>query len=204
MQRGYLKKDAAKKEMKGGGAEGSFNTETYLMNPDMIQGKSKPKKSTLLDVNNKPRSTIRLEDGIISMGYRLPTEAEWENACRAGSKTAYSFDDEEGLLPEYGWFRSNSSGRTHTVGLLEPNAWGLYDMHGNVWEWCSDRHGKYPRGAVSDPTGPKDGTDRVIRGGYWNADAAGCRSAYRYGSIPSYRYDGRGLRVALSPSGIPK
>ena len=137
--------------------------------------------------------------------YRLPTEAEWEYACRAGSKTAYSFDDEEGLLPEYGWFKRNSADRTHTVGLLEPNAWGLYDMHGNVWEWCSDRHGKYPKGAVSDPTGPKDGTDRVIRGGYWNADAAGCRSAYRYGSIPSYRYDGRGFRLALSSeSKIPK
>ena len=136
--------------------------------------------------------------------YRLPTEAEWEYACRAGSKTAYSFDDEEGLLPEYGWFSRNSSDRTHTVGLLEPNAWGLYDMHGNVWEWCSDRQGKYPKGAVSDPTGPKVGSFRVLRGGSWFLGAANCRSANRIRNDPSYRLYYYGFRVALSSSGIPK
>ncbi len=136
--------------------------------------------------------------------YRLPTEAEWEYACRAGSKTAYSFDDEEGLLPEYGWSYRNSSDRTHTVGLLEANSWGLYDMHGNVFEWCSDCFGEYPTGAVSDPTGRKVGSFRVFRGGSWRHDAAHCRSAYRQGSYPTYRYDLVGFRLALSPSGIPK
>ena len=136
--------------------------------------------------------------------YRLPTEAEWEYACRAGSKTAYSFDDEEGLLPEYGWFSRNSSRRTHTVGLLEPNAWGLHDMHGNVWEWCSDWYEEYPKGAVSDPTGPKEGSYRVLRGGCWGNEAADCRSAFRSGYDPSLRFNGLGFRLALSPSGIPK
>jgi len=137
--------------------------------------------------------------------YRPPTEAEWEYACRAGSKTAYSFDDEEGLLPEYGWFNRNSSRRTHTVGLLEQNAWGLYDLHGNVWEWCSDRYGEYPKGAVSNPTGPKVGSYRVGRGGSWFIGAANCRSAYRNRFTPVGRSIDLGFRVALSsPSGIPK
>jgi formylglycine-generating enzyme required for sulfatase activity len=136
--------------------------------------------------------------------YRLPTKAEWEYACRAGSKTAYSFDDEEGLLPEYGWFNHNSSNRTHTVGLLEPNAWGLYDMHGNVWEWCSDWHEEYPKGAVSDPTGPKRGSLRVYRGGSWGYEAAYCRSALRVWGRPSFRGDVIGFRVALSPSTTPQ
>ena len=136
--------------------------------------------------------------------YHLPTEAQWEYACRAGSKTIYSFDDEEGLLPEYGWFKRNSSQRTHTVGLLEPNAWGLYDMHGNVWEWCSDWYGEYPKGAVSDPTGPTMGTDRVNRGGCWLYLAANCRSASRNWAKSSYQDGLLGFRVALSSSRIPK
>ena len=136
--------------------------------------------------------------------YHLPTEAQWEYACRAGSKTIYSFDDEEGLLPEYGWFKRNSSQRTHTVGLLEPNAWGLFDMHGNVWEWCSDWYGEYPKGAVSDPTGPTMGTDRVNRGGCWLYLAANCRSASRNWAKSSYQDGLLGFRVALSSSKIPK
>jgi formylglycine-generating enzyme required for sulfatase activity len=136
--------------------------------------------------------------------YRLPTEAEWEYACRAGGKTAYSFDDEPGLLYEYGWFDRNSSKRTHTVGLRESNAWGVYDMHGNVWEWCSDWHGDYPEGAITDPAGPKNGSNRVFRGGCWYYGAAFCRSALRSGSDPSYSNDRNGFRVALSSNGIPQ
>ena len=136
--------------------------------------------------------------------YRLPTEAEWEYACRATSETVYSFDDERGLLPEYGWFDRNGSDRTHTVGLLEPNRWGLYDMHGNVWEWCSDWYGEYPAGAVIDPSGPKESGGRVNRGGSWNNTAESCRSANRFRDGPSDRYRLLGFRVAMSPSTVPE
>lgn len=136
--------------------------------------------------------------------YHLPTEAQWEYACRAGSKTTYSFDDEEGLLPVYGWFKRNSSQRTHSVGLLEPNAWGLYDMHGNVWEWSSDWYGEYSTDAVTDPTGPTTGKERVNRGGCWLYQAANCRSSSRNWAKSSYRDGLLGFRIALNPSGIPK
>jgi len=143
--------------------------------------------------------------------YRLPTEAEWEYACRAGSKTYYSFGDNPESLGDYAWFGENSNGQTHPVGKKKPNAWGLYDMHGNVWEWCSDRYsGRYPTGAVTDPVGPKEGSARVNRGGSWGGGAALCRSAHRHCSSPAFRiadhppYSHYGFRLALSPSGIPK
>jgi formylglycine-generating enzyme required for sulfatase activity len=138
--------------------------------------------------------------------YRLPTEAQWEYACRAGSKTAYSFGESSKSLGNYAWFYENSNDQTHPVGQKKANAWGLYDMHGNVWEWCSDWYGDYPKGALSDPTGPKEGSFRVYRGGSWYDEAAYCRSVYRLRFNPSDRslFNGGGFRVALSPSGIPK
>ena len=135
--------------------------------------------------------------------YRLPTEAEWEYACRAGSKAAYSFGANSTSLGDYAWFGENSGNQTHPVGEKKANAWGLYDMHGNVWEWCSDCLGKYPKGSVSDPSGPSEGSERVIRGGSWIIVAAHCRSANRNWSDPSHG-DDDGFRVALSSSGIPQ
>jgi formylglycine-generating enzyme required for sulfatase activity len=134
--------------------------------------------------------------------YRLPTEAEWEYACRAGSKSAYSFGASSKSLGDYAWFGENSGRQTHPVGEKKANAWGLYDMHGNVWELCSDWYGEYPKGAVSDPSGPNEGSYRVIRGGGWNDEAADCRSANRARIVPSDRSINLGFRVALSPSGI--
>jgi formylglycine-generating enzyme required for sulfatase activity len=136
--------------------------------------------------------------------YRLPTEAEWEYACRAGSKSAYSFGKSSKSLGDYAWFDENSNGQTHPVGQKKPNAWGLYDMLGCVWEWCSDWYDEYPKGAVSDPTGPIKGSVRVYRGGSWRNVPAGCRSAGRRRTAPSLRGDHLGFRVALSPSGIPQ
>ena len=135
--------------------------------------------------------------------YRLPSEAEWEYACRAGSQMAYSFGSDEESLVNFGWYGPNSKGMTHAVGLKKANAWGLYDMHGNVWEWCEDWYGEYPKGSMIDPRGPEEGSGRVGRGGCWGFGAVNCRSAFRR-DVPSFRSLNLGFRVALSSSGIPK
>lgn len=129
--------------------------------------------------------------------YRLPTEAEWEYACRAGSTTAYNNGDGEQALAESGWYEGNSNHRTHAVGQKKPNGWGLYDMHGNVWQWCSDWYGAYPDRDAIDPKGPDNGTDRVSRGGSWQYGLPNCRCANRSSIKPADPHSAVGLRLLL-------
>ncbi|MDY0168804.1 MAG: formylglycine-generating enzyme family protein [Thermoguttaceae bacterium] len=136
------------------------------------------------------------------MKYALPTEAQWEYACRAGTTTAFCFGDSPAIFGQYGWFTDNSGGKTHPIGGLKPNAWGLYDVHGNVWEWCADRYdrGYYANSPTDDPPGPTSGSDRVHRGGGWNTQSRHCRLAFRRSFAPSYRYSHLGFRLALVPT----
>jgi formylglycine-generating enzyme required for sulfatase activity/tRNA A-37 threonylcarbamoyl transferase component Bud32 len=128
--------------------------------------------------------------------YRLPTEAEWEYSCRAGKAGArYSFGDDDRHLENYAWFNENSLGRTHPVGKKKPNAWGLYDMHGNAWEWCQDSWLPYQNSPVKDPLGGSGGG--VIRGGSWSQAPMQCRSASRTGHPPGRRVNDFGFRVVL-------
>ena len=133
--------------------------------------------------------------------YRLPTEAEWEYACRAGTSTRWSFGEEEALLGDFAWCEANSEGRTHPVGQKSPNAWGLYDMYGNVWEWCSDWRGEYAAGLSTDPQGPVSGSERVHRGGSWLRNGVYDRSTSRFAHFPAFGSNDLGFRIALSPSG---
>ena len=131
--------------------------------------------------------------------YRLPTEAEWEYAARAGTQTAYHFGNAAQRLGQYGWYRDNSASETHPVGQKRPNAWGLYDIHGNVWEWTADWYAYYPRGAMPDPRRPRLRAIRVNRGGSWRSNAHYCRAAYRGWNLPDRRHDALGFRLARTP-----
>lgn len=129
--------------------------------------------------------------------YRLPTEAEWEYACRAGSTTMYSFGDDPRHLGEYAWYTDDSEDKTHPVGQRKPNKWGLYDMHGNVYEWLQDWYSSeyYSQSPPQDPQGPSSGATRALRGGAWRWAAKYCRSADRGRWHPYYRSDDLGFRL---------
>jgi formylglycine-generating enzyme required for sulfatase activity len=197
----------------------------YLGETEVTQGqwkavmKSEPWKGRdyVREGDNYPATYISWEDATEfcrrlsakeGREYRLPTEAEWEYACRAGSNALYSFGGEPTNLSQYGWFEDNASNvgerYAHLVKQKRGNSFGLYDMHGNVFEWCFDWYGDYPASAVVDPVGPAEGSLRVIRGGCWHCGAAYCRSADRVRDDPSRRDDFNGFRVALSSSEIPQ
>jgi len=131
--------------------------------------------------------------------YRLPTEAEWEYAARAGSDTEWFFGKDPADLGDYAWFDKNSNKTTHPVGEKKPNPWGLYDIYGNVWEWVQDWAEDYKEGKVTDPTGPESGSYRVFRGGSWRNTDERCRSAERGQSLPGFREGNLGFRLAFSP-----
>jgi formylglycine-generating enzyme required for sulfatase activity len=196
-----------------------FTTRDYYGNPISPDLNRPVEQVSWIDATNycahltqQEQAAGRLPTGWV---YRLPTESEREYACRAGTTTAFHYGNalHGGMANFYDYWEYNASigdiyvsspavpflGRTTTVGSYQPNGWGLHDMHGNVWEWCRDWYGSYPTGSVTDPPGPASGSDRVIRGGGWNSNADGCRSAPRGHDYPSLRYSSIGFRVVLAP-----
>jgi formylglycine-generating enzyme required for sulfatase activity len=141
----------------------------------------------------------RLNEKVGGGKFQFPTEAQWEYACRAGTTTRFCFGDDEAGLADYGWFNTNSAGKTHPVGEKKPNAWGLYDMHGNVWQWCADWNDAtyYAHSPTDDPTGPASGTLRISHGGCWFSGASAARSANHGRIEPEHRGSHIGIRAAF-------
>jgi formylglycine-generating enzyme required for sulfatase activity len=167
-------------------------------NPSEFKGENLPAETVSWDDAQEFLEKVNAKIGNSDGGQMvLPTEAQWEYACRAGELGPYS----GGTIDEVAWYRENSGNRTHPVGMKDPNAWGLNDMHGNVWEWCNDWYDFYLSGGV-DPHGPLSGTFRVIRGGSWHDYATYCRASVRFIDVPSGAIHGGGFRVVRSVSPI--
>lgn len=166
-------------------------------NPSLVKGPTNPVEMVSWDNATDFCRKLSAKTG---KAVRLPTEAEWEYACRAGSTTRFCFGDVDEGLADYGWSLDNSGGKTRPVGQKKPNAWALYDMHGNVCEWCADLYGEYPNGPVTDPQGPAAGYGRVLRGGSVYNNSYGCRSACRRKCAPGDGTSENGIRVVVSGS----
>jgi len=166
-------------------------------NPSYFKGDDLPVEQVSWDDAQEFIKKLSAKEGV---KYHLPTEAEWEYACRAGSTTRFCFGDDESKLGEYAWYNENSDNKTRPVGQKKPNARGLYDMHGNVWEWCQDWYDEnyYKNSPAEDPQGPASGAIRVVRGGRWFGEAGDCRTAFRSWVETSFRYDNFGFRLARS------
>ena len=165
-------------------------------NPSRFKGASRPVVNVSWEDCQKFIAKVNLASKLRLGGEaRLPTEAEWEYACRAGSIGRYAGT---GKLDDMGWYADNSNSRTHDVKGMKANAWGFYDMHGNVWEWCQDWYGAYQSGVATNPLGPVSGDSRVLRGGSWYGNAGDCRSAFRNVGRPVLRSHYCGFRLCCS------
>ncbi|MBJ7496844.1 MAG: formylglycine-generating enzyme family protein [Gemmataceae bacterium] len=165
---------------------------------EIMGGNPSKEKGRMLPVTNVSwndcQDFIKKLNAKTNGGYRLPTEAEWEYACRAGTTTKYSVGDK--ITPKDANYRDSKIGEPVAVGSYKPNAFGLYDMHGNVWEWCEDWKVDYQAGAVTDPKGPATGERRVLRGGSFNFYVWNTRSSFRFNLSPTSRYLFYGFRLA--------
>ncbi len=168
-------------------------------NPSYFKGPKNPVEQISWNDCQAFLSKLNAKTGEEGGKFQLPSEAQWEYACRAGSTTRYCFGDDESRLGEYAWFSGNSRVGAHPVGEKKPNAWGLYDIHGNVWEWCADWYDwdYYRKSPADDPTGPTTGSRRVFRGGGWIRSAVYCRSADRQSNTPGIRGN-LGLRICCN------
>ncbi len=165
-------------------------------NPSFFEGNDRPVET--VSWNDVQEYLVTFNATHSGATYRLPTEAEWEYACRAGSTSRFYWgeDSNETAIANYAWYNANSSNKTHIVGTKSPNEWGLFDMSGNVHEWCQDEYGDYPAGPVTDPMGAIPGDSAVYRGGAWHLDQPYfCRSAARYYDLPNLKYNYIGFRL---------
>lgn len=164
-------------------------------NPSYFKGANMPVEQVSWD---DCQTFITILNQLTGKKFRLPTEAEWEYAARGGKQSkGYQYSGSNNL-DDVAWYWDNSNGTTHPVKTKQPNELGIYDMSGNVYEWCQDWYGSYNSSTQTNPTGPNSGSSRVNRGGSWNGIARGCRSAYRNRHNPSSRFNGLGVRLALS------